>query len=71
MPMERITLRIPEGLSKVLDNLVVRAARNSRRADPKRLLPGANRSEIAREALARGLYEMGKPKERESVSDNG
>jgi len=59
MPMERITLRIPEGFSTLLDQLATHAAKAARTTDKLGLLPTPTRSDIAREALHRGLLQMG------------
>jgi len=70
MPMERITLRLPEGLSKVLDQLTARAAKATRAADPIGVITAPTRSHIAREALARGLFEMGAKTLKRKTSDS-
>jgi hypothetical protein len=59
MPMERITLRLQPGIAKLLDDLAERANANHRTTRPHADPNPNTRSAIAREALERGLYEMG------------
>jgi len=70
MPMERITLRIPEGFSKLLDQLAAHAAKALRETDKLGVLRTPTRSDIAREALHRGLLQMGTKNLKRKTSDS-
>ena len=69
MPMTRITIRVPLGITTLLDQLVEKENARHKKKNPHAISLPHTRSTIAREAMERGLYHMGVAALKRTTSD--